>query len=341
MISVLAGLAIATLGWIAVSMIVHPMRQFFKLREQVRSQMQNFANVLIPAKAESEAPLREAQQALRDLGTRMSAFTHMRATMATLPLRRIGFDPSSATIGLIGLSNTLPTHGMERLRWRAQVERALKFQNAHGDARMKRSGFNLLLLIVALIAISVAAWMYTANRNLRHDLKTARIVRAASEKSAKRTSERASEAEKAKAAAEQSITEARALLVEAQKAKSVTELSLANVNTQLGLTQKAKVAAELSLKQVKEQLATSESARKTSEGQLKMLSDELAAIKAAKDAAEGGLKAANDQLAQIKALKDESDTAAVKAKEDLERERTAREAAEQALHAAPIQRSAP
>ena len=46
------------------------------------------------------------------------AFTGARRTIATLALRRAGFDPSAASNGLIGLSNALPTYGMERLRWR-------------------------------------------------------------------------------------------------------------------------------------------------------------------------------------------------------------------------------
>jgi hypothetical protein len=333
MISVWAVLAIAIFGWIAVSVIAHPLRQFFKLREEVGSRMQELANVFTPAKDENEAPLHDAQEVLRHLGTRMSAFAGVRNRL--LPLRRMGFDPSTASSSLIGLSNALHTPGMERLRWRAQIRHALKFQNTHGDARMKRSSLNPVLVIAALISIAVGTWMYTVNRSLRHDLMTAHIVRVAIEKGAKRTSERASEAEKAKVAANQLIAGARAELVEAQKAKTATELSLADMSEQLALTRKAKVGAELSLKQVKEQLATSETTRRTAEGQLNTLSNELATIKAAKDAAEGGLKAANDQLGQIKIAKEESDASAAKAKEDLERERAAREAAEQALHAAP------
>jgi hypothetical protein len=333
MISVWAGLAIATLAWIAVSTTVR-LRRFFKLRGDVRSRMQDFAAVLARAKEESEAPLHEAQQVFRDLGTRMVVFTGRRG-IATLPLRRMGFDPASASSGLFGLSNALPAYGIERLRWRAQVERALKLQNAHGDARMKRSRLNPLLVVLALVAIASAVWTYSANRHLHHALKTAHIVRAAIEKDTKRTRERASEAEKAKLATEQSIAEVRAQLVAARTGETATERSLVDVNAQLALTRKAKVAAELSLEKMKEQLASSESARKTSEGQLKALSDELAAIKTAKDDAERNLKAANDQLALLKAAKEDSDVAAAKAKEDLERERKAHEAAEQTPHAAP------
>jgi len=333
MISVWAGLAIATLAWIAVS-TTWRLRRFFKLRAYVRSRMQDFAPVLAATKEDGEVPLHEAQQAFRDLGTRMSVFAG-RGRIAALPLRRMGFDPASASSGLIGLSNALPAYGIERLRWRAQVERALKLENAHGDARMKRSRLNPLLVVLALVAIAFAAWTYTANRNLHHALKAAHIVRASIEKDTKRTRERAAEAEKAKLAAEQSIAEVRAQLVEARKGETEAARSLADVNAQLVLTRKAKVAAERSLEKMKEQFLTSESARKTSEGQLQALSDELAAVKTAKDDAERSLKAANDQVAQLKAAKEDSDAAAVKAKEDLERERKAREAAEQTPHPAP------
>jgi hypothetical protein len=333
MILVWTGVGIAALGLIAVPTIASPLRRFFKLREDVRSQLHDFAPVIAAARGEGEALLHEAQEVFRDLGTRMSALAGRR--IVTLQLRRKGFDPGSAASGLTGLSNALPAYGIERLRWREQVERTLKLQNAHGDARMQRSRLNPLLVVLALAGIAFAAWTYMANRHLQHALKTAHIVRAAIETDTKRTRDRAAETEKAKLAAEQSMAGVRARLVEARHGRTATERSLADVNAQLTLTRKAKVAAEQSLEKMKEELAAAESARKAAEDRLRALGAELGALGSAKEDAERSLKAANDQLAQLKVAKEESDAAAAKAKEDLERERKAREAAEQTPQAAP------
>ena len=332
MIPVWTGLAIAALALIAVAASVRPLRRFLKLREDVRGRLTESADLLAAARDESRAALDEAQHVFHELGMLMSGFAGRRR-IATMSIRGLGFDPASAASGLIGLSNALPAYGIERLRWRAQVERALKIQNAHGGARMQRSRLNPVLVILALVAIALASWTYTANRHLQHALKTAHIVRAVIEKDTKRTRERVGEAEKAKLAAEQSLTDVRAQLAEAHKSQMATERALDDVGAQLTLTRKANVAAGLALEKMKGQLASSESARKTSEGQLKALADELAAAKTAKDDTERGLKAANDQLAQLKAAKEDSDAAAAKAKEELEREKKAREAAEQTPHA--------
>ena len=311
------GLAIAALALIAVLASVGPLRRFLKLREEVGTRLQDLATVVAPAQAETKAVLDEAKDVFHELGTRMSGFG-----IAKLPIRGMGFDPSSAHNGLIGLSNALPVYGIERLRWRAQVERALKIQSAGADARMQRSRLNPLLLVLALAALAFAAWTYTANRKLHHALQSAHVARAAIE-------DRTAEAEKAKRAAEQSMAEVRAQLVEARNGRSAGERALADIAAQLALTQKAKAAADLSAEKMKEQLGASESARKSAEDRLKELGDEAAALTTAKDDAERRLKAANDQLAQLKAAKEEAAAAAAKAVEDLERERKARAAAEQ------------
>jgi len=332
MILVWTGLAIAALALIAVLASAGAVRRFLKLREEVQSRLQDLATVLAPAQAETKAALDEAQHVFHELGTRMSGFAR---GIATLSIRGMGYDPSSASSGLIGLSNALPAYGIERLRWRAQVARALKIQNADGDARIKRSRLNPLLVVLALVALGFAAWTYTANRNLDHALQSAHAGRAAIEDDTRRTRDRAAQAEEAKRAVEQSIAEVRAQLAEARNGQSASERSLAEINAQLALTQKAKVAAELSAEKMKEQLVSSVSARKSAEDRLKALGDELAALKTAKDDAERSLKAANDQLARLKSAKEESDAAAAKAVEDLERERKAREATEQNLHSPP------
>jgi hypothetical protein len=312
-ILVWTGLAIAALALIAVLALAGPLRRFLKLREEVRTRLADLATVLAPAQAETKAALDEAKDIFHELGTRMSRVA--RGGITKLCIRGMGFDPSSAASGLIGLSNALPVYGIERLRWRAQVERALKIQNGRADARLKRSRLDPLLVVLALVALGFAAWTYTANRNLNHALQSAHAG--------------AAQAEQAKVAVEQSMAEVRAQLVEARNGQAARVRALADINAQLALSQKAKVAADLSAEKMKQQLAASESARKTAEDRVKALGDELAALSTAKDDAERSLKAANDELAQLKSAKEDSDAAAAKAVEGLERERKAREAAEQ------------
>ena len=331
MIPVWTGVAIAALALIAVAASVRPLRRFLKLREHVRGRLMESAGLLAAARDESRAALDEAQHVFHELGMLMSGFAGRRR-IATMSIRGLGFDPASAASGLIGFANALPVYGIERLRWRAQVERALKLRN--GEPPMQRSRLNPVLVALAIAAIGLAAWTYVANRHLHHALKTAHIVRASIEKEGKRTQERVEEAEAAKVAAEQSLTALRAQLAEAHKSRAAAERALDDVGAQLTLTRKANVAAGLAMEKMKGELAASESAGKTSEGQLKALADELAAAKTAKDDAERSLKAANDQLAQLKAAKEDADAAAAKAKEELEREKKAREA-EQTPHAAP------
>ncbi len=333
MILVWTGLAIAALALIAILASAGRLRRFLKLREEVRTRLQDLATVVAPAQAETAAVLEEAKQVFHELGTRMSGFA--RRGIAKLSIRGMGFDPSSASSGLIGFSNALPVYGIERLRWRAQVVRALKIQDASADARMKRSRLDPLLVVVALAALAVAAWMYTANRNLHQALQSAHVARAAIEDDTRTTRDRAADAEKAKRAVEQSVAEVRAQLVEARKGQAASERSLAEINAQLALTQKAKVAAELSVEKTKEQLVSAERARKAAEDRLKALGDALAALTTAKDDAERSLKAANDQLARLKSAKEDSDAAAAKAVEDLERERKAREGGEQTAPSPP------
>jgi hypothetical protein len=321
------GLSIAALALLAVLASAGRVRRFLELRDEVRTRLQDLAKVVAPAQAETKAVLDEARDVFHELGTRMSRFA--RYGLARFSMRGMGFDPVSASGGLIGFSNALPTYGIERLRWRAQIERALKIDNGNADARKKRSRLDPLLLVVALLALAFAAWMYTANLNLRRDLKSAQAARTAITGDIRRTRSSAAQAEKAKLAVEQLLTDVRAELVAARKAQSAAERALTDIAAQLTLTQKAKAAADQSVETTKQQLGAAESARKAAEDRSKALADEAAALTAAKDAAEQNLKTANDELAKLKAAKEASDAAAAKAAEDLANERKAREAAEQ------------
>jgi hypothetical protein len=327
------GLAIAALALIAVLATVGRVRRFLKLREEVRTRLQDLATVTAPASAETKAVLDEAKDVFHELGTRMSGFA--RYGIAKASMHGMGFDPSSASSGLTGFANALPTYGIERMRWRAQVERALKLQTAQADAQPKRSRLNPLLVVAALGALAFAAWTYTANWKLHQALKSAHVVRAAITNDIRRTRSNVAQAEKAKLAAEQEMAEVRAQLAEARNAQSASERARGEIDAQLALTQKAKVAAELSVEKMKEQLGASENARKAAEDRVKALGDELAALTTAKDDAERSLEAANDQLARLKSAKEESDAAAAKAVEELADERKARAASDPPTSAAP------
>jgi hypothetical protein len=328
MLLVWAGLVIAALMWIVVWTI--PARGFFKLREDVRARLVDFAAALTAASETGATPISEAQHAFRDLGAKLSAFAKRRK-LAALPLRRMGFDPSSAATGLIGLSNALAANGIERLRWRAQVERALKLE----EARMARSRVDFLFILVALAAVTFAAWTYTANWKMRHALRSAHIVRLSLEKEMHAARTGASDAVAGKRAAEKSLSEASAQLTELRRGQIAAEGALAGTTAELALAQKGKVAAEQELEAVMGKLAAAEGALKSSEDRVKALGDELAAAKSAKEEAEKSLKGANDELMQLRSAKAESDAALTKAKDDLEREKKAREAAEQTPHMPP------
>ena len=127
--TVLATLAVATLGWVALLIIGQPIIRFFELRQDTREQMLYFANIPVPKEgAEINNRFEEAHDALRRLGAKMLAFSETK--IAAPIVHRFGYDPASAGRGLIGLSNTLPTYGPERAGWRRQIEQALKLPNS-------------------------------------------------------------------------------------------------------------------------------------------------------------------------------------------------------------------
>lgn len=334
------GPAIVALALIAVLASVGRVRRFLQLRDEVHARLEDLAKVVAPAQAETKAVLDEARDVFKELGTRMSGFA--RYGVARLSMRVLGFDPVSAAGGLTGFSNALPTYGIERLRWRAQIERALKIRNAGADARRRRSRLDPLLMGVALLAFAFAAWMYKANWDLHHDLQSALAVRAALTSDIQQTRTGAAQVEQAKLAVEQSLTQVRAELAAARKTQSAAERALDDIAAQLSEARKAKAAADQSVENIKQQLGAAETARRAAEDRSKALTGDVAALTAAKDAAEHslkeaerGLEDANEQLAQIKSAKEASDAAAAKAAEELANERKAREAAEKAPPSPP------
>jgi hypothetical protein len=119
------------LGALGVDFVRAPVRQFFNLRTEIRHKMLRLANVpapdpkwTFPTYSQNDldrllGPSREAQSTFRDLGTRMMAFGETE-WVASKCVRWLGFEPSEAARGLIGLSNSFVEYGAERAAHRAR-----------------------------------------------------------------------------------------------------------------------------------------------------------------------------------------------------------------------------
>lgn len=133
----LIGILGGILGALVTDFLRAPVRQFFTRRTEIRHQMLRLANVPPPdpkwthptyteeAIARLMAPSREAHDTLRNLGTWMMAFAETE-TIATFCVTIMGYRPSDAGSGLIGLANSLAEYGSERAAHRKRVNEALK-----------------------------------------------------------------------------------------------------------------------------------------------------------------------------------------------------------------------
>ena len=137
-------LTIAATGafvWFAFEFLGRPIRNFFDLRRSVRDQMLLLGNVPAPQPRETCVTseqirrydielknVREAQRALRHLGSQMLAFAESE-TAACIAIKPFGFDPSLAGRSLIDLSNTLDRYGTDRAVHRKNVDKALWFRS--------------------------------------------------------------------------------------------------------------------------------------------------------------------------------------------------------------------
>jgi hypothetical protein len=125
------------IGAVATDFVRTPFRQFFTLRTEIRHEMLRLANIAAPDPKWSAptysketldrlwTPIREAQAKLRDLGTRMIAFDET-GWIAAKAVHYLGYEPSKAGHGLIGLSNSLTEYGADRSAHRASINKALK-----------------------------------------------------------------------------------------------------------------------------------------------------------------------------------------------------------------------
>jgi hypothetical protein len=140
--SAFIGTICGALGWTVSAFVGAPARRFLDLRGEVIRRLTEFANVLAQYKEirnsdgkveqlelsnDDSARLEEAKRVLRDLGSQMRAFAHNEPAAVWL-IRRLRYDPSAASAGLIGLSNRYNTYGFERARQRQIVETALRIK---------------------------------------------------------------------------------------------------------------------------------------------------------------------------------------------------------------------
>src|SRR6266446_2771136 len=135
------------LGWIVLEFFGKPVRAFFALRDQVRSQLLLMANVAPPKPRETISTSleiqqydvavkagREAQRILRDLGSQMLAFSESEIA-ACNGIATFGFDAVAAGRGLIALSNTCYRNRTDRADFSSKIEKALRFKARDGSAR--------------------------------------------------------------------------------------------------------------------------------------------------------------------------------------------------------------
>jgi hypothetical protein len=140
-----SALLAGALGWVALEFFGRPLRKFFDLRGEIIRQLVRFANVrprytpitdrtgkVIPvdqmlSDAERQR-LTLAMDTFRDLGSQMSAFAN-NETFALRAAKTFGYDPALASSSLIGLSNSIDTHGApERILNRTALAKALKLK---------------------------------------------------------------------------------------------------------------------------------------------------------------------------------------------------------------------
>jgi len=132
-------LALGALGWFVTSFVGRPLRDFFDLRREVIHKSVLYDNVTgvekespdghveqVEITAEEFKRLQEAQNAFRDLASRMRAFALNEHLAVWLVKWR--YDPWEASVALLRASNTLPKFGGARADAKSKLEQALGFR---------------------------------------------------------------------------------------------------------------------------------------------------------------------------------------------------------------------
>jgi hypothetical protein len=127
-------------GALVTDFLRGPFRQFFTRRTEVRHHLLMIGNIgvpdpswTVPSYTEQQIeqrmrPFLAAQHTLRDLAMWMRAFAETEP-LAAWCVKRFGYNPLEASLGLVGLSNTLTQYGTERAAHRERVNHALKLSD--------------------------------------------------------------------------------------------------------------------------------------------------------------------------------------------------------------------
>ena len=141
-ISFVSGACGGFVAWLTLDFVQKPFRGFFDLKREGVQILTRYANVPARSKqvaldeddptkdrsthlsAEEEKRLREAEEALRECGSKFIAFAQTES-LALLPLRWLSYDPAEVGNNFIGFSNSIGEYGSHRNHYRTQVERSL------------------------------------------------------------------------------------------------------------------------------------------------------------------------------------------------------------------------
>jgi hypothetical protein len=139
-LSTIITLGLGAAGWVVTSFVGRPFLQFHDLRSEVIQKSVLYDNVRAAAKQErpdykshvelDDAELdrlREAEEAFRDLASRMRAFA-LNEPFAVRLVKWRRYDPMKASTALLGVSNTLDTYGTDRATAKTTLEQVLRFR---------------------------------------------------------------------------------------------------------------------------------------------------------------------------------------------------------------------
>jgi hypothetical protein len=141
-VSFVSGACGGILAWLTLDFVQKPFRGFFDLKRESGQVLARYANVQARSKqvaldddptkdrsthlsAEEEKRLREAEETLRECGSKFIAFAQTES-LALLPLRWLSYDPAKVGNNFIGLSNSIGEYGSHRAHYQREVEKSLK-----------------------------------------------------------------------------------------------------------------------------------------------------------------------------------------------------------------------
>jgi hypothetical protein len=120
--SLLGSIPLGALGWISTNFAARPILRAYELRERVWEELLITANVSIF----DEGRYEQSVGNLRRFAAQASALDVIWPRPLRWVLRHLGLDLREASVGLLGLSNTLGVIGHEPLGYRRRVQAALR-----------------------------------------------------------------------------------------------------------------------------------------------------------------------------------------------------------------------